>query len=142
MAYFPQTVAQTLYPQQTTLSDISAFYGISGVDIMAYDQDVGGSEIFNASSTFVGDECFEPTYGCDLPMRIFEPINTLTLDYCRNDVYVSCRDWVVHVQVTSNQTIAFANLDNRLVGVQIVYTFNGAPWTVDVALVKAFDGSI
>jgi phage baseplate assembly protein W len=140
MVYNPRTVAKTLYPQKAVLSDISAFFGIAANPPIAYDQIVGGGEIFNVDSTLVGDECFEPTYGCDLPLRVFEPATPILIEYCRNDVFVASRDWVVHATVNANQTFAYADKGNRLVGVQISYNFNGGSWIVDVALSQAFSG--
>jgi phage baseplate assembly protein W len=142
MAYNPKTAAKTLYPQRNTLSDISAFFGISGSGVTSYDADVPGGEIFNVNSTLVGDESFEPTYGCDLPLRIFEPNNASTLGLARNDVFNASRQWVLHAKVDPKQTTAFMDPNNRLVGVQIAYDYAGAFWTVDVALTKAFNGSI
>ena len=140
MSQIATTVASTLTRKSNVLSDVSAFYGLSGNPIMAYDSDVAGGEIYNVMSTLEGDECFEPTYGCDLPLRLFEPMTPSVLSKCQNDVFQAGRDWVVHAAVSERQTVAYADASNRVVGVEVAYQFAGAGWTVSVALSQAFSG--
>jgi phage baseplate assembly protein W len=140
--YPPTTYAQTLVPTTLPLTDISAFYSITGAPLMAYGADAIGGDIYNVLSTIVGDEVFEPTYGCDLPLRVFEPINARIELLCQQDVYFASRNWVPQAQVSTSQTTAYANADNRLVGVEVAYAYAGASWTVGTPLTRAFSGNL
>ena len=134
--FIATTTAQTLLPSPGRLSDISAFFGISGKDIIAYDSDAAGGEIFNLMDTRVGDEPFEPTLGSDLPLRIFETISAMLEAKCQQDVYIAGRDWLGHVQVVANQTNIYASPDNRLIGIEGAYQYGGSGWTLSVPLVS------
>lgn len=132
--FIATTTAQTLAPTPGRLSDISAFYGISGMEVIAYDSAAAGGEIFNLMDTRVGDEPFEPTLGSDLPLRVFETINAVLEAECQQDVYIAGRDWLEHVQVLSGQTNVYSSPSNRLVGIEVAYQFGGASWTLVVPL--------
>ena len=134
--YIATTTAQTLIPSPGKLSDLSAFFGVSGMNIIAYDSDAAGGEIFNLMDTRVGDEPFEPTLGSDLPLRVFETINAMLEAKCQQDVYIAGRDWLGHVQVIANQTNIYASVDNRLIGIEIAYSYGNASWTLSVPLVS------
>ena len=135
--FIATTTAQTMMPSPRHLSDVSAFLGISGTDILAYDSTAAGGEIFNLMDTRVGDEPFEPTLGSDLPLRVFETINAILEAKCQQDVYVAGRDWLGHVQVVSGQTNIYASADNRLIGIEVAYAYGGSSWQLVVPLVSS-----
>lgn len=139
----PITSATLLIPQPQQLTDVSAFYGITGNDnIIAVGSDAIGGELFNVFSTLVGDETFEPTYGCDLPLRVFEPITAQVQMQCRQDVYFAAKNWAPHAQVNDSQTNAYANASNRVVGVEVAFAYGGKPWSLSVPLTLAFSGAV
>jgi phage baseplate assembly protein W len=141
----PITTAVSLVPLSDSqrVTDVSAFYGITGNDaVMTYGSDAIGGEIFNVFSTLVGDEPFEPTYGCDLPLRVFEPNIPITQMLCRQDVYFAARNWVPHAQVNDGQTQVVADASNRMVAVDVAFAFGGKSWSVSLPLNLAFGGSI
>lgn len=140
--YPPTTYAQTLAPQPSNPSDVSAFYGLTGGGVMVYGAGVIGGELFNVLSTLVGDEIFEPTYGCDLPLRVFEPITARVEMECLRDVYFASRNWVPESGVSIPQSAVIGGPDNRLVGVEVAYAYGGASWTLSAPLNSAFSGDL
>jgi phage baseplate assembly protein W len=142
-AVVPTTSARTLIPQPNALVDISGFFGIFGASpVLVYNADVAAGELFNVMDTLVGDEYFEPLFGCDLPKRVFEPITATVEQRCLMDVFLAARDWTPHIPVDLSKTGVYATADQRVVGVFIGYQFAGASWKVDVALSAALSGNI
>jgi len=142
MAFTPTQTAMTLTPARPYLTDLSAFYSVSGKPPIAIDSDAIGGDLYNVLSTLVGDECFEPTYGCDLPLRVFEPATPAMEMTCLNDVYIASRDWVPQANVSLPQSAVYADEGNRVVGIQVVYAYGGASWTLSTSLTQAFNGSV
>jgi hypothetical protein len=134
MAQVPTLVAQTLVPQSNQLSDVSAFLGIAGSNIMAYDSAAAGGEIFNLMSLRVGDECFEPLMGSDLPLRLFEQITALLQMKVRQDVFFAAQNWLQHVAVDDSQSNIYVDASNRLIGIEVAYVFGGANWSSTIPL--------
>jgi len=130
---FTQT-AQTLVIPRPKLLDISAFYGIFASQIITSDTDAVGGEIFNVMATLVGDDIMNPEYGCNLPLRVFEPITPAMAQTCLSDAYFAIQRWVPQVVMNLSQTIVYANGDNRMVGVGVAYSYSGGNWLQDVSL--------
>ena len=116
------------------MSDVSAFYGVLSSPILATDNDVIGGELYNLLSTFVGDDEMNPTYGCNLPKRLFEPITPSIIHLCLSDVADSVRLWVPQINVVLGQCFVLANAGQRMIGVGVAYQYAGAGWLQQVDL--------
>ena len=132
--------AQTLLVPKRVRTDVSAFYGFAGAEILAYDSDVIGGELYNVMSTLIGDDVMNPTYGCNLPRRVFEPVTAALEQLCIQDVVFAAQEWVPQVTVDMRQTIVYADAGRRLVGVAVAYAYGGAGWLQPVALAQGFSG--
>lgn len=132
--------AQTLIVPTMNLVDISAFLGVSDALILALDNDAVAGELYNVMTTLVGDDVMNPTYGCNLPRRVFEPITAALEAICLQDVLFAAQEWVPQVQINMQQTIVYANAGYRLVGVGVAYQYAGAGWLQPVVLAQGFSG--
>ena len=131
-----RTTSFPLVPRSRVITDVSAFYGTTNAEILAQDSDVVAGMLYNLLTTIVGDEPFLPTFGCDLPLRVFEPINAKLLNEMFLDVYMTTKVWLPELGVSQNTCVAVAGASNRLAGVVIAYAYAGAAWSLPIDIVS------
>ncbi len=126
--------AQNLVIPRLVMTAVSAFLGLLDTPIVVADDTVLGGEVFNVMSTLVGDDVMNPTYGCNLPLRVFDPITPRLIQQCLSDVYVAAQAWLPQITVSLAQTLVYASASNRLVGVGVAYLYSGGSWLQNVDL--------
>lgn len=74
--------------------DINSSYKIDTKGIIVYDDDVVNMQIANIFATPIGSDDFEPTFGSNLPYRLFDPITDLTSYLMFNDSIGALTTWM------------------------------------------------
>jgi hypothetical protein len=86
--------------------DLNPDYSLDVNPLIIEEKKAIEGQIRNVLSTIIGSEDFEPTYGCDLPLELYEPISPLTGFLLESDVIVALGTWMGGViSVGANLTI-------------------------------------
>ncbi len=73
--------------------DVNALYRVSG-NILVDNEAAIQLQILNILGTPIGTEDFEPLYGSNLPLRLFEPITDTMAFLISNDTIDALRSWM------------------------------------------------
>lgn len=73
--------------------DINALFGVQGPIIIDNEEAIK-LQILNILGTTIGTEDFEPTYGSNLPYRLFEPISDIMSFLIEQDTISALRTWM------------------------------------------------
>jgi phage baseplate assembly protein W len=131
------TTATLLTPKPGSYVDVNAYYGTVSGDPLATDAYAASGELYNVMSTLIGDEPFEPTFGSNLPLRVFEPITPGLDALLVQDTYVAGKAWLEpRIKVVLAATEGIAAADQRVAGVSVGYQFDGGVWVQDIHLTR------
>lgn len=74
--------------------DINSQYKVDTKGLIVYDEDVTNMQIANIFATPIGSDDFEPTFGSNLPYRLYDPINDVTSYLMYNDTIAALTKWM------------------------------------------------
>lgn len=85
-----------------TYSDINRIHspGVNS-DLLVDDQAVK-SQIFNILGTIPGERVMEPTFGSRLNLMLFEPVDRITGEAIKREVFGSLETWLPRIKVDRN----------------------------------------
>ena len=98
------------------------------------DIDLAKSDLLNHFHIRKGEKWTDPEFGCDLPLYIFQPLDDITMDAIREEVYN-----VVNYdpRFTVNDTNIIVNQDAHYVTINVKLTY--VPTTTAIDLQIKFD---
>ena len=111
-----ETLNSTIY-----YLDMNTQYQIDGQDILLENVKAINNQIFNILTTVPGERIFEPEFGSDLPLLLFEPIDDITAWQMETAIYQALERWQPRIQVIYNATSVVANPDLQSFDCTIAY---------------------
>ena len=98
------------------------------------DIDLAKRDLLNHFHIRKGEKWTDPEFGCDLPLYIFQPLDDITMDAIKEEVYsvVNYDPWF-----TVNDTNIIVNQDAHYVAINVKLTY--VPTTTAIDLQIKFD---
>jgi phage baseplate assembly protein W len=130
-------VALKMIQNQPLLLDLNNSYGGTSDQLIIAQVEAVIGEIDNVMSTRIGEEWWEPTYGSNIPNRVFDPINATTAWLLSHDLQDALARWVPQVQIDTSKSsvVPFPDLRAYVVTISFAIVINGA--TVAYTYTKA-----
>lgn len=92
--------------------DLNVNYTADQKGLIVYDTDAVKNQISNILATPLGSDDFEPTYGSNLPYRLYDPITASTAHLLYTDTISALKIWMGG-RIIINQSAAFVRpIDN------------------------------
>ena len=92
--------------------DINSEYSVNQKGLIVYDTDAIKNQISNILATPLGSDHFEPTFGSNLPYRLYDPITSGTAFLIYNDTIGAVSRWMGD-RIAVNQALTIVRpMDN------------------------------
>lgn len=92
--------------------DVNVNYTVDQKGLIVYDTDAIKNQMSNVLATPIGSDHFEPTYGSNLPYRLYDPITAGTAFLIYSDTISALQKWMGN-RILINQALAFVRpIDN------------------------------
>jgi len=117
----PNIVAKSLTFDITWLSDINTNFENSVPQTLVYAIEEINGLIINVLTTRIGEEWWEPLYGSNLPLRVFDPINDTTAWLLQHDIEDALATWVPLITVDRSSSKIKPYPDLKLYDIQLAY---------------------
>ncbi len=107
-----------------TWSDLNSGVGVNGKPAILLDYDSLNNAISNILSCPVGSRGWHPTFGSDLPMLIWEPVDLITANAIKVAVIDAIRQWEKRITLVAGMSAITPNPDGISYNVSLVYKIN------------------
>ena len=116
------SVAKKMLLEGDNFYDLNTFYYSQSPIILVQDLDIINGEIYNVATTKIGEEWWEPTYGSNIPNRIFDPMNNVTAWHLEHDLHDALILWVPQIIINQALTRAVPRFSERCYDLTVVYS--------------------
>lgn len=77
---------------------------------------------------FLGDRPYEPTYGCGIERHLFDPLDEMTAEEMKDDIYDAVTTFIPEIFVTRESIVVIPDYDNNAFKVFVYYVYEGNPY--------------
>lgn len=103
-------------------SDINFRSSAIGDDDLALNMRSISHSIMTILSTYKKQRLFHPTFGANLEKYLFDPVDEITADNLKNEIFNSISDWEPNVQVRKSDVIVTPFLDEEYYIVELKFS--------------------
>ncbi len=107
-----------------TWSDANTQIGQNGLSDIVYDYDSINNSIFNILGCPLGTRGWHPTFGSELPMLIWEPIDVITAMEIKRATIDALQKWEPRITLVAGQSSVTPLTDNTGYAVVLTYKVN------------------
>jgi len=101
-------------------SDVNPNYGVSSTQLILVNEEAVNAELENCLGISVGEHWWEPTFGSDLRLYLFEQVDDITAALIWMEVLDRIPLWMPHITLLKG-TGVYADYDEQLFRVEINY---------------------
>ena len=128
------TIPKQVHAKPVRFRDLNPDYSQDSLPIIIEEETAIKARIRLVLSTLIGSDDFLPTFGSNLPLRLYEPITDNTAYLLELDTFIALSDWIDEIVIGANTTfIPLSNEEGYRIdipfiiktsGKQVLYSFD------------------